>query len=536
VLFRSTFTGNNTWNTQIWNQRKLSWEDGKLVQKWNFQTDWKPEPRLLQTETIWEPVYHAVLVDDFVFDPGFGGTIFKLDKETGAPLARINPFPTIDPTVFVAGPLSTDGKGNIFYNVVQTDRAVATPAARARVLDSWLVKVSETGSVTKVRYSDLLAQANPPPPTTCVGTFEGNTELPWPPTPTSKPASGPCGFQRVGLNIAPAIAPDGTIYTASRANLNTRYSYLVAVNPDLTLKWAGSLRDRGINDGCGVLIPKATATQKVQKGKCSFDAPTGVDPATNDMPAGRVIDSGTSSPTVLPDGSILLGAYTRYNIARGHLFKFSSSGQFQGSFDFGWDDTLAVVPRDDDNFSIVMKDNHYDEEAGFYCNPSPRFPNSLTVCDSTGIPAGPFYITQLNQDLQVEWKFQSTETRSCTRNPDGTVTCVDTGTQPNGFEWCINAPAVDSAGNVYVESEDGFLYVLDQGHQGVFTTPKAKVFMNLAVGAAYTPMSIDKKGRLYAQNNGHLVVIGSGGEDIATRENHNAQRTAKRLDPDLDDD
>jgi len=521
-----TFTTNNSWNTQIWNQRKLSWVGTSLVVQWNFETDWKPPPRRLATETLWEPVYHAALSGNFVYDPGLGGTIHKLDKSTGASLGRINPFPTIDPNTFVAGPVSADASGNIYYNVVKYDMAVApSPGPRAAFVDSWLVKVSSGGTVTKVRYADLMAPANPP--TTCVRAFSADgVDLPWPPSPGATPSSGPCGPQRVGLNIAPAIGPDGTIYTGSRANLNSRYSYLVAVNPNLTLKWAASLRDRGINDGCGVLIPKATQANPVQKGKCSFDAPTGVDPDTNQMPAGRIIDSGTSSPTVLPDGSIVFGAYTRYNIARGHLFKFSSSGQFQASFDFGWDDTLAVW-RHDDTFSIVMKDNHYDEEAGFYCNPTGT-PNSAIVCDSTGIPAGPFYITQVNPNLVPEWKFKSTETRDCHRNPDGSVTCVDDGQHPNGFEWCINAPAIDGEGNVYVESEDGNVYVLDQGHSGVFTTPKFKFFTNLAVGAAYTPFSIDQQGRLYAQNNGHLFVMGEGGDDVSQSDEGTGPHTGAR--------
>jgi outer membrane protein assembly factor BamB len=509
-----SFTGNNTWNTQIWNEKRLSWVNGSLVTIWNFESDWKPEPRRLVTETLWEPVFHGVLTGNFVYVPGLGGTIHKLDKDTGAHLARINPFGlTIDPKTFVAGPLSADDSGNIYYNVSKYDRAVALPTDpqpnRAVFVDSWLVKVTRDGSVTKVRYHDLMAPANPPT-TDCVGAFSAQGfDLPWPPGPTATPSSGPCGDQRPGLNIAPAIAPDGTIYTGSRANLNSRYSYLVAVEPDLTLKWAASLRDRGINDGCGVLIPNATVANPVQKGKCSYNAPTGVDPDTNQMPAGRIIDSGTASPTVLPDGSVTFGAYSRYNIARGHLFKFNSSGQFQHFFDFGWDDTLAVVHHQNDGgFSIVMKDNHYDEEAGFYCNPNPALPNSLIVCDFTGIPAGPFYITQVNSNLEPEWKFQSTETRSCHRNSDGSVTCVDDGTHPHGFEWCINAPAIDGQGNVYVASEDGNVYVLDQGHSGVFTTPKFKVFTNLAIGAAYTPFSIDNTGRLYAQNNGHLFVLG----------------------------
>src|SRR5262249_8847329 len=273
-----SFTGNNSWNSQIWNEKRLSWQEGVLVTTWSFQSDWKPEPRRLATETLWEPVFHAVLAGGFVYVPGLGGTIHKLDKNTGASLGRINPFgATIDPTTFVAGPLSADNAGNIYYNVAKYDRAVApggTP--RAAFLDSWLVKVTTSGTVTKVRYVDLMAPANPPA-TGCVGAFSADGfDLPWPPVPPGiLPSSGDCGPQRPGLNIAPAITANGTIYTGSRANLNSRYSYLVAVNPDLTLKWAASLRNRGINDGCDVLIPKATQANPIQKGKCSFNATHG---------------------------------------------------------------------------------------------------------------------------------------------------------------------------------------------------------------------------------------------------------------------
>src|SRR5712692_3184891 len=125
----------------------------------------------------------------------------------------------------------------------------------------------------------------------------------------------------------------------------------------------------------------------------------GVDPATNHAGESRVLDQSSSSPTVLPDVSVLYGAYSRYNIARGHLFKFSSTGEFLAAFDFGWDTTPAVFSHDG-TCSIVIKDNHYDEEAGFYCNPSGGV--SDIVCDSTGIPAGPFYITQLDANLVPE--------------------------------------------------------------------------------------------------------------------------------------
>jgi outer membrane protein assembly factor BamB len=340
------------------------------------------------------------------------------------------------------------------------------------------------------------------------------------------------------VNTAPAIAPDGTIYTASRAHRNSRYSYLVAVNPDLTPKWAASLRDR-IADGCGVLVPNATIDNPIQRGHCRYNAPLGVDPQTNQMPAGRILDDGTASPTVLPDGSVIFGGYTRYNIARGHLFKFSSSGSFLAAYDFGWDDTLGVYQHGG-TYSIVMKDNHYDEEGGYYCfTPTPvsrgGAPTTRNiVCDYTGIPAGPFYITQVDPNLVPEWKFWNTNTQSCTRNPDGSITCVSD--HPGGFEWCTNAPLIDRDGVVYANSEDGNLYAIDQGHGGVFTTPKQKIFQNIAIGAAYTPASMDASGRIYSQNDGHLFVIGTGGRGIGHGggkggQGHGAKRPPEGNDP-----
>ena len=122
----------------------------------------------------------------------------------------------------------------------------------------------------------------------------------------------------------------------------------------------------------------------------------------------------------------------------------------------------------------------------------------------------------VSPDLTLKWatSLQRTETLDCHRNADGSVTRVDDGKHPHGFEWCINAPAIDRDGNVYVESEDGNVYVLGQGQSGVFTTSKFKLLTNLAAGAAYTPFSIDHHGRLlYTENDGHLFVVGEGEVD-----------------------
>jgi outer membrane protein assembly factor BamB len=459
------------WNSQVWSEQLLRVTHGRLVEQWNFESDWKPEPA---TIAVWEPVFHAALVGDSLFIPGAGGTAFKVDAESGQVEGRFNPFgDTIDPATYVAGPISADADGNVYYDSVKLN-------ANFTSAGSWLIRIDRRGRMTKVSYGDLVPDA----PTTCLTMFPFN-QLPLPPGPDAVPPSAPCGIQRAGLNVAPAIAPDGTVYTVSRADLNSRYSYLIAVGPDLKPKWAASLRDR-LNDGCGVLVPIAPDTTP-RLDACRPGTHTGVEPETNQQPAGQVFDLSTSSPTVMPDGSILYGAYTFYNNGRGHLFKFSPHGDFLAAYDFGWDITPAVFVGRDHREHIVIKDNHY---------PAP----------APGAAPGPYYITQLDANLVPEWKFQNTNTQSCQRQPDGSLQCLSD--HPEGFEWCVNTPVVDGNGVVYANSEDGRLYAIDQGHTGVFTTPKQSLFLNLAVGAAYTPLSLLPDGRILTQNDGHLFLVG----------------------------
>jgi hypothetical protein len=134
----------------------------------------------------------------------------------------------------------------------------------------------------------------------------------------------------------------------------------------------------------------------------------------------------------------------------------------------------------------VIKDNHY--ATGAYCNLSSFI--TSPVCT----PVSPvFYVSQIDSNMNVEWSFQNTT--------------IDQN-NPNGYEWCVNAPVIDRHGIVYAASEDGHVYSIDQGHSGVFTTPRQKIFLLEALGAAYTPMSIGEDGKEYSQNNGHLFVIG----------------------------
>jgi hypothetical protein len=272
---------------------------------------------------------------------------------------------------------------------------------------------------------------------------------------------------------------------------------LVAINPDLTKKWAASLRDR-LHDGCGVpvssggwLPPNGTP------GGCRAGAQLGVDPATNRPGDGTVIDSQSSTPTVAPDGTILYGAYTRYNYSQGHLMHFDANGNFLNAFGFGWDYTPGIYSHDG-TWSIVIKNNHY-SDLGSYCDDPTACPADRTASN----PASPqaYFVSQLSSNLTLEWSLQNTNTQSCSRNSDGTLTCVSD--HPNGFEWCVNAPVIDANGTVYANSEDGNVYQIGQG--GVL---KQKIFQQLAIGASYTPASLGGDGKIYTQNAGHLFVVG----------------------------
>ena len=491
--------------TLNWGERGFRWNDGQLVQTWSYQSDWKAPGSLAD---FWEPVFHAALANGSVYVPGASGSIIKLDPNTGAVRQRISPFGT-NANTYETGPITVDRNGNLYYNVVQIVDGTATGGSfyDNDPSDSFLVKVSPSGAVLKVSYKVLTSPEAPKGTDLCLGTFTA-AQLPWPPSPIALPASIPCGSQRSALNIAPAVAPDGTIYGITRAHHNSHYGYLVAINPNLTKQWAASTRLR-FHDGCGVPVAGGgILPANGTPGGCRAGTQLGVDPSTNLPGDGRILDDSSSTPAIAPDGAIFYGAYSRYNYAQGHMMKFARTGQFLKAYGFGWDETPAIFRLDgraeDDGcpnelcYSLAIKDNHYGN-VGSYCNDAIVCPPDRNANN----PASPeqYFITQLDQNLNIQWQFKSTNTQSCTRKPDGTVSCVSD--HPHGFEWCVNGHSVDQDGVVYVNSEDGNLYAIKQG--GLM---KDHIFQQLALGAAYTPTSMDAEGRIYSQNAGRLFVVG----------------------------
>ncbi|HUI84856.1 MAG TPA: hypothetical protein VL240_11560 [Candidatus Binatia bacterium] len=485
--------GPNAWNQVQWNVVRYDWQQNTPVVVWTYPTDWKPEPN--DTNLVlgfvglggWEPVFHPALANGFLYVPGAAGTIWKVNTTTGQTQAHINPFPGASMSAantFVSSPLTADDSGNIYYNVIELN-INGNPWDQNDVAGAWLVKVTATDSAATVAYATLVPNAPPGNSTQCEGTFfnlpNSGSELPWPPPGIALPPTQLCGSQRPGINIAPAVAPDGTVYTVSVAHFDSQVAYMIAVNPDLTPKWASSLQYR-LTDGCGVLLPIAPRGVNNEPNSCRFGTRVGVDPTTDAPGSGSVIDQSSSTPTVLPDGSVLFGATDNYNYSRGHLFHFDAQGHFLNAYTFGWDSTAGVYQHGG-TYSVVIKDNHYPSPAYcFFNNP---------VC--TPVPAGPYLVSQLDTNLQAEWSFQNTTIDS---------------QHPNGYEWCVNAPVIDVNGLVYITSEDGNIYSVPQGHHGIFTQWQQRIFLLEALGAAYTPLSIGDDGKVYSQNDGNLFVVG----------------------------
>lgn len=386
--------GPDAWNNEIWNEEAFVWRNGALTQLWNFQTDWKPEPNTDQGGQNqdglfgWEPVFHGALWGGFVFVPGVGGTVYKLNESTGSLVEQYKPFGgTIDPNTFVSGPITIDAQGDLYYNAVALD---ATDPWSVDIRGAWLVKIQPNGNIQTASYSTLA-------PASCNG----------------------CGSQRAGINSAPAVSADGkTVYSASVAHFQPFDAYMLAINSNLTPQWSTSLT--------------------VENGSIQ----------------GAITDLSSATPVALPDG-VLYGVLNAVS-DRGSMLKFGLTGQYLSEFDFGWDDTPAVF-RHGGTYSVITKDNHYDTN-------------------------GPYYITQLSSNLTIEWQYKST----------------------TNYEWCVNAPAVDKNGTVYADSEDGNLYVIKQGG-----TLKGNLFLQSAVGAAYTPVSLGSDGKIYTENDGNMFSVGA---------------------------
>ncbi|MEA2327730.1 MAG: hypothetical protein QOE68_2689, partial [Thermoanaerobaculia bacterium] len=196
LVFIGPFQGIPTWGV-----KRFHWENGKLAQKWLAGGDWSPVPN-----AGWEPSMQPVLANGYVYLPAGGATLLKIDRNTGDTIARINPFASLDYAIFMSGPPTIDTEGNIVYGAFRLN--LDAPWS-SDVTGAWLVRVTPDGAAKAVPLAPLVSSA-PNPAGQCTSHFAfGGLHLP--PSPNAIAPTSVCGSQRPGLNIAPAIASDGTI-------------------------------------------------------------------------------------------------------------------------------------------------------------------------------------------------------------------------------------------------------------------------------------------------------------------------------------
>ena len=67
-----------------------------------------------------------------------------------------------------------------------------------------------------------------------------------------------------------------------------------------------------------------------------------------------------------------------------------------------------------------------------------------------------------------------------------------------------DVPAIDAAGTMYANSEDGNVYAIDADG-----SLQGRLLLDTALGASYTPVTLDYAGRIYALNAGPMYVVGA---------------------------
>jgi hypothetical protein len=279
-------------------------------------------------------------------------------------------------------------------------------------------------------------------------------------------------------NMAPALSNDGkTLYVGAR-DANTEYNgYLLGLDSTtLATKYKVYLRD-----------PRSGGAN----------------------PAG-LLDDGTSSPMVGPDGDVYYGIFGNpYNGSRGWLAHFDSTLTVTKHFGaFGWDSTPALVPASmapmyhgSSTYLLFEKYNNYagTQDGGDGVNLIALLDPNATMTEPHASSGG----------LKVMNVVMST--------PGPTPDAAHTGSFPNAVrEWCINTALVDPASDsIVMPSEDGNLY-----RWNLVTCALSQVVTVNAqgIGEAYVPTLEGQDGTVYTIENAQLFAVGGLAGGLAVTE------------------
>jgi len=264
-------------------------------------------------------------------------------------------------------------------------------------------------------------------------------------------------------NSAPALSNDGTtLYAVAKSgSSSSTYGYLLALDSTtLSTKSKVFLRDPRNGNGAAV------------------------------------IDDGTASPMVGPDGDVFLGVLANPdNNSRGWLLHFNQDLSVQKTPGaFGWDFTPGVVPASmvpgysgPSTYLLASKYNNYVGGDGNGVNKIAILDPNATQTDFHASASG---LIEMREVLTIIGPTPDAE------NPN-----VANAVR----EWCINAPAVNPATNsVFMPSEDGHIYRWDLAANSITQT----VALTAGIGEPYVPTVIGPDGTIYTLNGGNLFALG----------------------------
>ena len=130
---------------QIWNEKRLDWNQGETAGKVELPERLEAEPNAAETGLVGGNRFPSGTDWRIYLTAGFGGTVWKVNKSDGKAVAQINPFGTSIMTgnKYVSGRYCADPQGDVYYNVIKLD---PSNPWTADVLGSWLVKVAADGT------------------------------------------------------------------------------------------------------------------------------------------------------------------------------------------------------------------------------------------------------------------------------------------------------------------------------------------------------------------------------------------------------
>jgi hypothetical protein len=391
---------------------------------------------------------------------------FRIDARSGSDGALLwhadTPFvtapssgnwvPSFGPTLTPAGQLFFQGIGGTVYRVANPNDPASTPVP---------INFLPDYSANSAAYNSSVFISTP-----LTSDAAGNIYFGFETT-----SSAPGGLSSGIARITPAGV--ATYVSADSASGTSLGGFRVGTNSALAVSNDGTTIYAALNGGSNNLL-------------ASIDAAT-LAPEHHAALSGVLLDAGTSSPTVAPDGRVFMGSMYGYHF-RGTMNQFSADlSQTFAPGSFGWDITPSIVPASavpgyhgSSTYLLLVKYNDY---AGFGGGTGQ---NRMAILDPND--------TQFDPLANADTMKEVLTILGPTPDPGGGVT-----------EWCVNTAAVDPlTKSVLVNSEDGWLYRWD-----LTTNTFTEKIQLQADGAleAYTPTLIGSDGAVYAINKARLFSV-----------------------------